>query len=516
MKNGIRSVWLILFLVVCSVILSASALATGTWTPKAPISSARYFSEAAVVDGVLYTAGGWNGCSPYSNVEAYDPLSNAWTSRAAMPNARGYHGVGALNGLLYAVGGSVGCGAGIANVDAYDPLTNTWTAKAPLPVARYGHSVAVANGKLYAIGGSFPTQLASMTEYDPVTNTWTERTPMPAPRYSAAVAVIDDIIFVIGGGNYSNGALATVETYDPTTDTWSPKASLPVGRANLGATVFDGKIYAIGGIGDCTGLTRVDVYDPVTDTWSSGIPLPAKRYSFGIASLNDSIFVVGGYELIQCGFVDERSVSTVFAFTPEADLTEPTISIGSPVEGATYTLGQSAYANYSCDDESGGSGIASCTGTVANGAAIDTSSVGLKTFSVNAEDNAGNTSSQVVTYSVVYSFGGFVQPVDNLPSLNIATAGSSIPVKFSLAGNQGLGIFASGYPVSAPVGCDANEPGSTIEQTVSAGGSSLSYNATTDEYKYVWKTETAWKGTCRMLVVRFIDGTDHYAKFKFK
>jgi hypothetical protein len=36
-----------------------------------------------------------------------------------------------------------------------------------------------------------------------------------------------------------------------------------------------------------------------------------------------------------------------------------------------------------------------------------------------------------------YNFSGFFQPVDNLPTLNIAKAGSAIPVKFSLGGDQG-------------------------------------------------------------------------------
>src|SRR6185295_6038373 len=58
-----------------------------------------------------------------------------------------------------------------------------------------------------------------------------------------------------------------------------------------------------------------------------------------------------------------------------------------------------------------------------------------------------------------YSFTGFFQPVDNLPTLNVASAGSAIPVKFSLGGNQGLNIFAAGYPASSPIDCDANDPG---------------------------------------------------------
>ena len=115
-----------------------------------------------------------------------------------------------------------------------------------------------------------------------------------------------------------------------------------------------------------------------------------------------------------------------------------------------------------------------------------------------------------------YNFVGFFQPVDNLPTLNLASAGSAIPVKFSLSGDQGLAIFALGYPASSPITCDLNEPGSVIEETASAGGSSLSYDAATDQYKYVWKTNKAWKGTCRMLVVKFTDDSQHFAKFRFR
>src|SRR6185436_15407115 len=41
-----------------------------------------------------------------------------------------------------------------------------------------------------------------------------------------------------------------------------------------------------------------------------------------------------------------------------------------------------------------------CPGTTANGGAIDTSSLGAKSFVVNASDAVGNTSSTTVTYEV--------------------------------------------------------------------------------------------------------------------
>ena len=62
--------------------------------------------------------------------------------------------------------------------------------------------------------------------------------------------------------------------------------------------------------------------------------------------------------------------------------------------GHTYALNQAVPASYSCADESGGSGVASCAGPVASGSPIDTASVGSKTFTVQASDNAGNAASK--------------------------------------------------------------------------------------------------------------------------
>ena len=114
------------------------------------------------------------------------------------------------------------------------------------------------------------------------------------------------------------------------------------------------------------------------------------------------------------------------------------------------------------------------------------------------------------------NFSGFFRPVDNPPAVNVENAGRAIPVKFSLSGNKGLDIFAAGYPVSQQFECNNGAPVGGIEQTVTAGGSSLSYDAATDTYTYVWKTEKSWAGTCRGLIVKLNDGSDHMAFFQFR
>lgn len=137
-------------------------------------------------------------------------------------------------------------------------------------------------------------------------------------------------------------------------------------------------------------------------------------------------------------------------------------------------------------------------------------------YEVNAYRTSDHDPVVIGLNPIGFNFTGFFQPVDNLPVLNSVKAGSAIPVKFGLGGNQGLSIFAAGYPLSRQINCDSNTPTDAIEATVTAGGSSLSYDPLTDTYTYVWKSQKSWAGTCRQLVVTYIDGTVRMANFQFK
>ena len=192
----------------------------------------------------------------------------------------------------------------------------------------------------------------------------------------------------------------------------------------------------------------------------------------------------------------------------------PTIDIVQPAAGMPgYALGSTHAADYSCDDDA--AGVASCVGTVPDGSPFDTSSVGFHAFTVNAADLAGNTASANVQYNVYWNQNtGFLQPID-LNAINVVKAGASVPVKFSLGADYGLGIIAAGYPQSRPVTCDASDPLDPIEETASPGGSTLSYDPATNRYTYVWKTQKNWAGTCREFSLKLIDNTVHVATFKF-
>ncbi|MCA1625403.1 MAG: DNA/RNA non-specific endonuclease [Acidobacteria bacterium] len=122
------------------------------------------------------------------------------------------------------------------------------------------------------------------------------------------------------------------------------------------------------------------------------------------------------------------------------DTTAPTITIASPT-AVNYLLNQNVLANYSCSDT--GSGVASCIGTVANGAAIDTTTTGTKTFSVMATDNAGNTKTQTVTYTIGF---GVVVLFDQTKQYN---SGSTIPIKLQIVDAAGTNQSAANIAVTA-------------------------------------------------------------------
>ena len=195
------------------------------------------------------------------------------------------------------------------------------------------------------------------------------------------------------------------------------------------------------------------------------------------------------------------------------DGSAPEIDISAPLDGATLVAGATLFAAYTCSDEA--SGVVACIGTVADGEPVDTGTVGEHSFEVTARDAAGNAVTASVTYRVLYAFTGFLAPVDNQPTLNRVKAGAAVPIKFQLGGDHGLDVLAAGYPRVVGMSCTSGlvDP---IETVLSAtANSGLTYDAASETYQYVWKTNKTWAGSCRQLILRLADGTEHVASFTF-
>jgi dipeptidyl aminopeptidase/acylaminoacyl peptidase len=155
-------------------------------------------------------------------------------------------------------------------------------------------------------------------------------------------------------------------------------------------------------------LTTDNPYQAIMPVWSPD----GSRIAFAKETS------VGGLALVTMGSdgtnltqVSDSAFEDTFFWMPSwqslPDQTPPTVTLSAPANGATAQLGQVVTGNYACSD-SGGSGLATCAGTAPDGATIDTSSIGVKTFTVTATDNAGNTTRVAHRYSVEQTTSGAV------------------------------------------------------------------------------------------------------------
>jgi len=167
----------------------------------------------------------------------------------------------------------------------------------------------------------------------------------------------------------------------------------------------------------------------------------------------------------------------------------------------------------------GESGVDNATSTLSG--SVNTSSVGEETVTFTVKDNVGHSATKQCSYSVIFNFDGFRSPVDNpgtgeTPVFNSAKAGQSIPLKFGLGGNRGLDIIAAGYPKVTSVNCDTSATVNPIEEyAASTANGGLTYDATANQYNYVWKTQSTYVNQCFKLDLQLTDGTSHEAYFKF-
>jgi Tol biopolymer transport system component len=165
-----------------------------------------------------------------------------------------------------------------------------------------------------------------------------------------------------------------------------------------------------------------------------------------------------------------------------------------------------------------GSPIADCSAT-AGSAAVPDPCIAERTSLTGGGVSITARTSHASTWNfglhTAYAFQGFYAPIAAPPTLNPAQAGSAVSLRFSLGGNQGLGIFASGSPRSHQIACSG---GGDLGDDAPTSGS-LSFDQKSKRYTYAWKTSKAWASkttsTCRQFVLRLIDGSTQSANFKF-
>lgn len=166
----------------------------------------------------------------------------------------------------------------------------------------------------------------------------------------------------------------------------------------------------------------------------------------------------GGSSLVPLGGIEGHTSDAAFvqiSYNPP-----PTVTITNPVNGATFTQGQAVKADYSCTPGLGTT-LKTCSGPVANGALLDTATLGNHSFTVEAEDNDKGTGSKTVVYAVVAP--GQEQktnppPLPNTilgshPKRTIKTSKKKVKVKFGFSSDVAGATFECKLDKGAYTSC---------------------------------------------------------------
>lgn len=137
------------------------------------------------------------------------------------------------------------------------------------------------------------------------------------------------------------------------------------------------------------------------------------------------------------------------------------------------------------------------------------------TVSVTVDGTQTEVPAGTATAVRTWHFVGFTQPVDNLPVLNVAKAGSAIPLKWRLvdSANQPVTTLSSASISVRSLSCTT---GTTLDQIeeLAPGGSGLT-NLGNGYYQLNWKTPSAYAGSCKTLLLDLGEGITRNAAFKF-
>ncbi len=197
------------------------------------------------------------------------------------------------------------------------------------------------------------------------------------------------------------------------------------------------------------------------------------------------------------------------------DSTKPGIAIKGIANGGVYTLGAVPAASCEATDALSGVDANGCRVSVTGGTA---NGVGTFTYTATATDNAGNTATETGSYTVAYSWAGFLQPINDTAhqvgtSTSIFKAGSTVPAKFQLKDANGNVVQASSAPawLSPAMGSATSAPVDETASSASAtSGSYYKWDSTSQQYVYNWGTAKNQAGYYWRIGVKLDDGQTYY------
>jgi N-acetylneuraminic acid mutarotase len=290
-------------------------IASGRWTNLPPLPTPRSSHMAAVLDHVLYVAGGWDldhdpaTARWATTVEALD-LRNAdmgWRSIEAPFQLRGV-GVAAASGQLVVVGGMDPIGVPQRVTHLFNPRDAGWTRGPELPASPFGAAAAAVGNDVVVTGMDGVVHVLTPGEA-----AWRSAGSVLFPRFFHQNVAVNGQVFAIGGtaGMDVNDRIPHVERVWPapepvllTVDYTGPT------KNRQGMVVLDDWLYLFGGNtshGQHDFAPENFSHDArrlhlPTLRWEPLQPYPENRQTMAVIATDATHFVsVGGFGIPDAG-----------------------------------------------------------------------------------------------------------------------------------------------------------------------------------------------------------------------
>lgn len=225
---------------------------------------------------------------------------------------------------------------------------------------------------------------------------------------------------------------------------------------------------------------------------------------------SDSVFPVGT-ATVNCSVTDSGGLSANGSFTVTVvDTMPPTVTVPGN-QSATFStaLGGAdvSWAAPTAQDIVDGSVTPSCTH--ASGSLFP---AGTTTVTCSATDIASNTGAASFNVVVTYASTGIRQPI-NADGSSVFRINSTVPVKIQLTGDSaGYGDGSFTIKLARLTGAVYGDDTEPVVSTSAHTGSTLRYDASSDQYVFNLGTKTLSAGTYRV-TVELDDGSTRTATF---
>ncbi|XP_029820531.1 kelch-like protein 18 [Manacus vitellinus] len=238
------------------------------------------------IAGLIYAVGGLNSAGDSLNVvEVFDPIANRWEKCQPMTTARSRVGVAVVNGLLYAIGGYDGQ-LRLSTVEVYNPETDSWSKVESMNSKR----------RFVQLPGEGPWEQRGKTRLEcwgwwPLTRSWCVGEEGVEQRGSRW-----DLLGWFWDAHADFGCCSLVEYYNPHTSSWHAVSNMLNKRCRHGAAALGSRMFVCGGYDGSAFLSAAEVYSSGADQWYLLVPMNSRRSRVSLVPNCGRLYAVGGYD----------------------------------------------------------------------------------------------------------------------------------------------------------------------------------------------------------------------------